>query len=156
MYFSRWCLLSWCKLSLKRIAQIEWCRESFLLNPCMRDFLGWFCSNFLFFAENTHFFYDFFCVIQIKTRVFSKKIPQWRIFYRTISSSMGIWIDVLIGDEAIGGNPRRVTAYFLETKIRALKLSPTKIIKKYFNCYIWCYGLSPSCIAISADSLKLA
>ena len=69
---------------------------------------------------------------------------------------MGIWIDVLIGDEAIGGNPRRVTAYFLETKIRALKLSPTKIIKKYFNCYIWCYGLSPSCIAISADSLKLA
>ena len=122
----------------------------------MRDFLKVFCVNYVFFCIEIALFYDFFCVIQIKTRVFSKKIPQWRIFYRTISSSMGIWIDVLIDDEAIGGNPRRVTAYFLETKIRALKLSPTKIIKKYFNCYIWCYGLPPSCIAISADSLKLA
>jgi hypothetical protein len=45
-----------------------------------------------------------------------------------------------------------VNLIFFVTKIRFA----TKIIKKYFNCYIWCYGLSPSCIAISADSLKLA
>ena len=41
----------------------------------MRDFLKAFCVNCVFFVEKIALFYDFFSWNQIKTRVFSKKIP---------------------------------------------------------------------------------
>ena len=76
-------------------------RASFVIkvyyNPCMRDFFRCFCSDFLFFAEKIHFFRVFFCWNQIKTKVFCKKIPQWRIFFiKLYRPPVGIWIDVLM------------------------------------------------------------
>ena len=55
-------------------------------------------------------------------------------------------------------NIRATCASALPTRSRSSRgpLMSYKNKLKYFGCYIWCYGLSPSCIAISADSLKQA
>jgi hypothetical protein len=46
----------------------------------MRDFSKVFCVNYVFFCIEKALFYVFFCVIQIKIVILSRKIPQWRIF----------------------------------------------------------------------------